>query len=320
MAAQTASANLMKPNWSVGIKGGINAFVGTPRRHTSFGDKIMPNYQVDAGYWFTDNIGARLTYQGGVFKNCCTIKHEYHGLHLDAMYDVLGGKDGWSVSPFIGGGVVYDAKTKNMPFALSYGLAGQYAISRNLAVNIELANARTFNHFDGRGSMSSFGGDNMLTLNAGISYTFGRKPKKPAEADAPVKIVERYIDKIVVDTVYIDKVVKDYITRTEAPVFHLFFPKDSAELDGRQSLNLENIASMVRQKGLQVKLIGSADSATATPEYNQKLSDARVAAVKAKLMDLGVAEDAFITKSMGGVDILPTPEENRNVSIQIISK
>ena len=123
------------------------------------------------------------------------------------------------------------------------------------------------------------------------------------------------------DTVY--KIIGSTDTVQEIVSFPLsiFFNKDSYQLMSRRDLvNLQEIARVAMEKGWKIRLRGSCDSATATPEYNQRLSENRCNKIKLELMDMGVPESQFILVPVGGVKELDPTEFDRRVLIELVKE
>ena len=68
----------------------------------------------------------------------------------------------------------------------------------------------------------------------------------------------------------------------------------------------------------KLRLRGSCDSATATPEYNQKLSENRCRKIMMELLDMGFPEENIILEPVGGVKELDPTEFDRRVLIDLI--
>jgi len=166
-------------NWFVTLSGGASAFLGTPLGCNDLFGRIQPTYQVAIGKWFTPAIGARIDYQGMWLRNSESANQKYHYVHADLMWNVLGRRYGrqervrWDLSPFLGVGLMHNATNGRNPFAFSYGVQGQYNISRRVGFVMELSGTTTFQDFDGYGKANRLG-DNMLTLTAGFSFRLGR--------------------------------------------------------------------------------------------------------------------------------------------------
>lgn len=130
-----------------------------------------------------------------------------------------------------------------------------------------------------------------------------------------------------VDTVtlvqYVNQVQTDTVTATEIVSFpfSIFFERDSYQLMSRRDLvNLREIARVAYEKGWKLRLRGSCDSATATPEYNQRLSENRCNKIKLELLDMGIPEDQMILVPVGGVHELDPTEYDRRVLIELVKE
>ncbi len=101
--------------------------------------------------------------------------------------------------------------------------------------------------------------------------------------------------------------------------FSIFFNLDSYQLMSKRDLvNLREIANVAKENNYKLRLRGSCDSATATPEYNQKLSENRCRKIMMELLDMGFPEENIILEPVGGVKELDPTEFDRRVLIDII--
>ena len=166
-------------NWFVTFSGGASAFLGTPLGCNDLFGRIRPTYNVAVGKWFTPAIGTRLDYQGMWLRDSGNASQNYHYVHADLMWNLLGGKYGrqeqvrWNLSPLLGVGLLHNTTRGSNSFAFSYGLQGEYNISRRVSFVMELSGMTTFQDFDGYGKANRLG-DNMLTLTAGFSFRLGK--------------------------------------------------------------------------------------------------------------------------------------------------
>lgn len=113
-----------------------------------------------------------------------------------------------------------------------------------------------------------------------------------------------------------DTVVKFIEGATAEYPFSIFFDRDSYQIrDGRDLINLGEIAKVAKDKGYKINLRGTCDSATATKEYNQKLAENRCKKVKDELVKLGMPEKDIIMNPVGGVKELNPTEYDRRVLV-----
>lgn len=176
-------------NWFVSIAGGATAFLGTPLGCEDLFGRLKPSYSLALGKWFTPWVGARINYNGLQFKDGTLAVQEYHYLHADLLWNVLGGSYvrqklvRWHLAPFAGIGLLHHATNGHNPFAISYGIQGQYRISKRVSALMELSGTTTFQDFDGYGKANRL--DHMLSLTAGFSFHIGKVGWKRAIDPSP---------------------------------------------------------------------------------------------------------------------------------------
>lgn len=125
----------------------------------------------------------------------------------------------------------------------------------------------------------------------------------------------------IIDTVYINNNTVDTVQEIVSFPFSIFFHIDSYQLMSKRDLvNLREIAKVAMAKGWKIRLRGSCDSATATPAYNQRLSENRCNKIKLELMDMGVPESQFLLVPVGGVHELDPTEYDRRVLIELVKE
>lgn len=177
-------------NWFVSLQGGAGAFIGKPIGCADLFDRTHPSLSASIGKWFTPRIGTRISYNGWRFKDCNLASGDYHHFHADLMYNVLGRQYAkkenprWGIVPYLGLGLMYNPQNGQKPFAVSYGVQGQYRICKRLTVLLDIGNVSTFQGFDGYGNANRFG-DNMFSVSAGLSFTLGRVGWKRAVDATP---------------------------------------------------------------------------------------------------------------------------------------
>lgn len=177
-------------NWFVSIAGGTTAFLGTPLGCEDLFGRLKPSYSLALGKWFTPWVGARINYSGLQFKDGMLAVQEYHHLHADLLWNMLGGSYArqeqvrWHLAPFAGIGLLHHATNGHNPLAISYGIQGQYRISKRVNALVEISGMTTFQDFDGYGKANR-PGDHMLSLTAGFSFHIGKVGWKRAIDPSP---------------------------------------------------------------------------------------------------------------------------------------
>lgn len=157
-----------------------------------------------------------------------------------------------------------------------------------------------------------------------LPYNYSKEMKEMRER---IRDLEAELDDCLrnrpTDTVYqfIGTTVTDTVQEIVSFPLSIFFNRDSYQLMSRRDLvNLREIARVALEKGWKIRLRGSCDSATATPEYNQRLSENRCNKIKLELMDMGVPESQFLLVPVGGVHELDPTEFDRRVLIELVKE
>ena len=169
--------------------------------------------------------------------------------------------------------------------------------------------------------------DQNLAVGLGLTYYFSREYDLPEGCCEEYRRAQQVIDSLLdlppVEPVH-DTVVRFVNVQTEDVLsypFSIFFNRDSYQLMSRRDIvNLREIANVAIQNGYKLRLTGSCDSATATPSYNQTLSENRCNKIKIELLELGVPEDQIIIEPIGGVKQLDPTEYDRRVLIQLVKE
>lgn len=183
-----------KGNWFIGINAGANAFIGSPVGCGDLGSRIKTHFGASLGKWFTPTVGSRLSYEGFQVKNADRLAQGYWGLSADFLWNLSSALYGngesprLGIVPYVGAGMLHNRQAQTSPFALSYGVMAQYGITSRLKVTMELGGKTTFSDFDGIGKPNRFGGDNILSLSAGLSFTFGQSGFRKVIDAKPVLI------------------------------------------------------------------------------------------------------------------------------------
>ena len=160
--------------------------------------------------------------------------------------------------------------------------------------------------------------DNMYTIGAGLTYYFSREYDLPVNCCEEMDSFRKKLDEFV----ECDTIVKFVNVESEDAIsypFSIFFHRDSYQLMSRRDIvNLKEIAQVAMENGYKIKLTGSCDSATATPAYNQTLSENRCRKIMIELLELGVPESQIILDPIGGVKHLDPTEYDRRVLVQLV--
>ncbi len=225
----------------------------------------------------------------------------------------------------------------NFELALGAGLSNNFRLHRNLDINLDInwtfqrwtIDSWTYEfegQYDGK-TIRPKRFDNMYTASFGLIYYFTREYDLPINCCDEMDSLRKKLDEFVcppVPVVVPDTVVKFVNVQTEDILsypFSIFFNRDSYQLMSRRDIvNLREIANVAKENGYKLRLMGSCDSATATPSYNQTLSENRCNKIKSELIELGVPESQIVIEPIGGVKKLEPTEYDRRVLIQLVKE
>lgn len=167
-------------NWFLSVQGGMSAFIGKPVGCGDLFDRTKPLLSIGLGKWFTPHIGSRLSFQGFKFVDQSLTSRSFQSVHLDLMYNFCNGYkhnsyglDRWGLIPYAGVGMLNNSYARKNPFAISFGLIGQYRFTKRLVFSTEVGNTMTFQDFDGIGNPRR-PGDNLLQGSVGLSLILGK--------------------------------------------------------------------------------------------------------------------------------------------------
>ena len=229
----------------------------------------------------------------------------------------------------------------NFELALGAGLSNNFRLGKHFDINLDINwtfqrwTIDSWAHEIGGVDNNAFSNgprpkqfDNMYTASLGLIYYFTREYDLPVnccdEMDSLRKKLDEFNNLPVVPQEPCDTIVKFVNVQTEDMVsypFSIFFNRDSYQLMSRRDLvNLREIANVAKANGYKLRLRGSCDSATATPAYNQTLSENRCRKIMNELMEMGIPESQIILVPMGGVKELDPTEYDRRVLIELIKE
>lgn len=167
-------------NWFLSVQGGMSAFIGKPVGCGDLFDRTKPMLSIGLGKWFTPHFGSRLSFQGFKFVDQSLASRTFQSVHLDLMYNLCNGYKHnsiglgkWGVIPYAGCGIINNSFARKNPFAISFGIIGQYRFCKRLILSGELGNTITFQDFDGVGNARK-AGDDLLQGSIGLSVILGK--------------------------------------------------------------------------------------------------------------------------------------------------
>jgi len=323
------------------------------------GKSFINNRYVNLGFLFlTDNIDDNQPLHPNDAKPYYKTKFMYHNLHADVMVSPIDFFQGYYnpnrvYTPvlFAGAGIacvsehvfvlqsVFNEEDKNLEPSAEVGLINNFRLNNSLDLNLTAAVAAQRWNIDTWYNEHGFGGDGprprVVDFNyeaqLGLTWYIGGRiyelpynyEKEMKEFRERIKYLEDELGKK--PTEIHDTVFQFINTETEGEIvsfpLSIFFNRDSYQLMSKRDLvNLREIANVALEKGWKIRLRGSCDSATATPEYNQRLSENRCRKIQMELEDMGVPADQMILVPVGGVKELNPTEFDRRVLIELVKE
>ena len=184
-------------NWSIGIGGGANVYLGEHDRQMNFGDRISPNLDVYVTKWFTPVVGMRIGYTGLNFRGATNLmtgfpnstgeryepyesdhqplywqKFNFFNFHADFMLNLVNLIGGYKERVFntslyagVGFARAYSAKSvvdnpvANNRLSGNLGLFNTFRLCDALDLNIDLRGTLLPESFDGETGVRPDGGD-----------------------------------------------------------------------------------------------------------------------------------------------------------------
>ena len=236
-------------------------------------------------------------------------------------------------------------KGVNLEFSFAAGLINTFRLSDHFDLHLDLKCALQRWNIDSwfyeEGGLSNYEGsvspnkirpkrvDVNYSVGFGVNYFFSRIYELPNNCIEEMEELRRRLaefenmpepaPEIVHDTIvkFVDMQTEDIVSYP----FSIFFHRDSYQLmSGRDLVNLREIAEVAKANGYKLRLRGSCDSATATPAYNQTLSENRCRKIMMELMEMGIPESQMILVPMGGVKELDPTEYDRRVLVELIKE
>lgn len=274
-------------------------------------------------------------------------KWNYMNIHGDIMLDLTnmfcGYKEDriYSAIPYLGFGLVHrlDADKyghKKVFYGGNIGMVNRFRLSNAWDFNLEANALLMKDDFDSKNEGTKM--DAVISLTAGFTYKFKQRgfSRTPAptvistgisteemnnirgkmnEQIAQINQLER---ELASEKNKKTEVIKQPEITSSAPGT-VFFKLNEANISSRERVNIKYIAELIKQNPNKTfTIVGYADEATGTPEYNYELSQHRADNVYNMLVgDFGVRPAQLKVVAKGGVSNLYDSEElNRVVIIE----
>lgn len=304
-----------------------------------------PQASVAIGKWFTPGLGLR-TKVSGIWGKANGDSFKYWNaqeqvlFNLSNMFCGYNPKRVYNCIPFAGAGFARNMSSDMYAMGMSIGLLNEFNINKRIAINLELGWNRLENDFYSEGHANNGprgwdSHDNYLYAELGLTLNIGKTGwAKVPDVDAIKALSQSQIDALnaqLADSksenerlkamlnekpkeVAMPESIKQFIT-TPVSVFFNIGKTDVA--NPKDLVNVEALAKYAKTNNSKIMVTGFADSATGTPQINQKLSVKRAEIVKGELIKMGVNADNISTQAHGGVETLSPISFNRRATVQI---
>ena len=304
-----------------------------------------PQASVAIGKWFTPGLGLR-TKVSGIWGKANGDSFKYWNAQEQVLFNLSNMLCGYNPKrvynciPFAGAGFARNMSSDMYAMGMSIGLLNEFNINKRVAINLELGWNRLENDFYSEGHANNGprgwdSHDNYLYAELGLTLNIGKTGwAKVPDVDAIKALSQSQIDALnaqLADSksendrlkamlnekpkeVVMPESIKQFIT-TPVSVFFNIGKTDVA--NPKDLVNVEALAKYAKTNNSKIMVTGFADSATGTPQINQKLSVKRAEIVKGELIKMGVHADNISTQAHGGVETLSPISFNRRATVQI---
>ena len=310
---------------------------------------------VAIGKWFTPGLGLRTKLQAWQAKKIAPksvgeretfdmwIMSEHVMFNLSNLLCGYNPNRVWNVIPFVGGGVARNMSDDLYAMHLDAGIQSTWRLGKHVNFYVEAGWNRLEEDFslyqgtslaDTRLNRGWEDKDNDLYAEVGLTFNLGAATwNKVPDVDAIKALSQSQIDALNAQLndanaenarlknllanqpkQESNKAVKEFVT---TPV-SVFFNINRTNIASQKDLvNVAAIAKYAKENGSKLLVNGYADSATGTPEINQRLSEGRAATVADELVKMGVERGNITAVGHGGVDELSPISFNRRATVQV---
>lgn len=343
--------NTFGSNWFLGINGGVNLFSGAEMNGEGLFDHMSPALQIYGGKWHTPGYGWRVAYNGLNIQAYEKFPHKtFMNFHFDAMFNfsnlICGYREDriFNLTGYLGAGwgamKYYLDDELAGSISVNTGLIASFRLSKHFSLNVEAGATFLRNGFSGI-YFGESGHDVLYTGLVGVSYKFNKVGwEQAADVDAIMAMNAAALAELnaqlqakeaenaglknqlaaakasLVQAQEALKVAEGKVVTVSQSVFFAF--NSSKIASKKEIINLQSLADAVKNSNAKLSVVGYADSATGSAEYNQKLSAARAQAVADKLIEMGVPQEKLVVEGKGGVDAEKPARLNRRVIVSIV--
>ncbi|MCB9206977.1 MAG: OmpA family protein [Ignavibacteriales bacterium] len=276
-----------------------------------FGFRLSTNYVLLGSFWYGDNGEEQDNFLNMATANIDAI-YNILPCEIISPYIIAGYGFTWfkSSNPYLGPNKsrdwIKEAFTGNQ-FQLGLGAEFKFWDDIHIKAEVDYITA-TNNKIDGnehangvKGLLYS-NGDTYMNLKLGASWYFWRGERSKICEPFSIReiITEVPVEKIIKDTVYVDKIIEKAIVERESFVLqNVRFKFDQDVLTKESEIILQNAAKVLNKyPNEKIEILGHTDS-WGSDEYNMDLSERRAISVKKYLVAQGVDSTRLFTGGCG---------------------
>lgn len=325
-------------NWFLQGQAGVSYTFSECQRETSVFDLLAPHLAISVGKYFNPETGARIQLSGWQSKTYLpngdyVYNVNYLSANLDGLLNMtnvfLGYKENrtFNLYGILGLGYSHTYKNSDENISKSYylvprtGLLADFRINKALSFNLETNVDIYDDDFNGIRYGNKY--DCNLNILAGLTYKFKERGFALVDVADPALIqslndqinaqreeIAKYKDCCEKKQVIPEPVIKEIIKEVPWNAI-ILFRFDKSVIDSSQELNLYYVAQYLKEHpDARITIASYCDAKTGSPEYNQKLSERRSAAVaKALTEKYGISSDRFNIMNNGD-KVQPFPNNN----------
>lgn len=337
--------NFYRGNWFIGAGGGALIYFGNGDTHGDLSKRVAPAINVSLGKWVSPNVALRAEYVGFQARGFTSDSELYSAygnansqgyyrdkwklstFHADVMVNAMNLLGGYresrlyTLSPYVGFGVMRNGDTKVEEFAFTAGLHNSFTVSPLFDINLDVKGGLVKDPLDGQ-----YGGrvaEGFVAVTAGVTYNFGRGSSKSSGTvvaatfyDTPSNDsgLEQEIESVKAENRMLknelasanDKLSRKpkVVKESEVSSNIVFFEIGSSKLSERSRVILSLAAKAIKEDSSDkvFTIVGYADNTTGSVERNKQLSEARAEAVYAAMVnEFGVSSSKLKVNYKGGV-------------------
>jgi outer membrane protein OmpA-like peptidoglycan-associated protein/opacity protein-like surface antigen len=285
-----------------------------------FGFRLSANYVLLGSFWYDDNGKEQENY---VNMGTANIDAVYNILPCEIIspYIIAGYGFTWfkSSNPYLGPNKnrdwIKEAFTGNQ---FEIGLGAEFKFWDDVHIKSEVNYiTATNNKIDGNEHANSVkgllysNGDTYMNLKLGASWYFWRGERSKICEPFSIReiITEVPVEKIIIDTVYIDNIIEKAVIKRESFVLeNVRFKFDEDILTNESEIILSNVANVLNKyPNEKIEILGHTDN-WGSDEYNLDLSERRARSVKRFLVNQGVDSTRLFTAGCG--ERMPIADNN----------